>query len=108
MSTLHARDTIRSLRERAAKLIRLADELAEEYGEPMDRSVVSTRNGTPSIESGGSTREDQIIDLIRVKGPQRTGEIQAATGIPLSSVKYMLPRSVRFVRLSDKRWGIAR
>jgi hypothetical protein len=86
--------TVDSLRKRADRLYKLADELAAEYGLATNNgATVATATKPAKLDAvGGVSRAEQLRKYLEEHGPMRRAELLERTGIPVGTLGMLLQR----------------
>ena len=67
-----------------------------------------TLTETPMPGKQPQTRKEQVVELMRLIGPLRRGEIKKQTGMPAGTVSYCLKDDAMFRSLGDGRWDVVK
>jgi len=111
----HIQATIDSLERRIAKLSKLKEGLAEEFGE---EPIRSSRKGTgkttnlfaalevPHHGTKPLTSKQRVLEFLDSQGPKFRREIIKEAGIPEGTIAGILVDKKLFVRRDDGRWEL--
>lgn len=96
-------DVISDLRRRGNRLLRMADELAQEYG--IDSSE-NRSDAVPSFAEAGQaprgSRQQQLRAYLQEHGPRTRKQIVEDTGIPKGTIAMLLTKHCE--QAGEKRW----